>query len=1246
MTATNQCGSDNKTLFITVNPAQCSSANLILNGSFESPAIPSGKTWEEFPVGTSDIKWNGYWVSTSTVYGSFTRPIIPFLELDGIIDNGMTPYSGGQSAELDSGWLINNGVYQGGIPASVGIYQDVSTVVGHQYKLQYAFGARPGYDATQNHMGVYVNGVLAREVSAANTGSQTVWTVYVDYITATSSITRVEFRDLGTSDTYGTQLDEVSFTDTCNVIVPPTALIKANGFVSSTTISYNTAANLTWTSTNATSCTVTPGNFTGTSSNGQTTGNLTSAVTYTLSCTGPGGSATSSVIVNVLPQPPQCIAPTITSSLTASAVVGQPFTYTLTASSSPASTFVSTSTMPDGLSFATSTGILSGTPTISGTYNIVFTATNSCGSDSKTLILTVSPANCPIPSITSSLAASGIVGQAFSYTIAANNVTNYKVATSSLPTGLSFSGNMITGTPTQSGTFNVSLTAMNQCGSDIKTLIITISPNNPPAGTGSIRFCLLLSDNQNVLATTSNGLPTGTFVLDLATTSNISTSTIFSRTWASGTFSPNSNIVLNNVFDGDCITYSNLPYGTYYYSQASVSGSSQWGTPKYSDQETQPINNIFDFFSFSSTNANADGVVTIDATHTTRTVSVLDSYSPAGQCLLPQITSSLSATTIVGQPWNYTVVASSTAATTTINVSNLPTGLSFATSTGIISGTPTSTGTFNISIVAGNQCGTDSKTLVLTVNSAPCTVDCGGGGGGGADITVTKTVNKTSANVSDTLTYTITATNNGLDPATNVSVSDLLPSTLTFVSATSTAGNYSSSTGVWTIGNMDHSTSVTLTITATINSGTAGSTISNTANITASSTDPNPGNNTSTVTTTVNTPSNPPSGCTVNCGGGNGPICIGTNCNGSADLTLSKFVNPIEAKAGDTVTYTVTITNHGASNATNVSVNDVLPAGLTFVSASTTVGSYVASTGIWSVGSLTNGSSAVLSMIATVNGGAAGAITNTATVTSSQNDPNPGDNTGHATVTVTIPGQCYYLLDYLRKDWNNNPIEVKKLQVFLNAFEGANLDVNGIYDNPTIAAVDAFQWKYRNDILTPWGHTAPTDFTYILTKKKVNEIYCQRAFPVTTAQQEEIDAYRNFLLNLNAHGINIPTVAPAGTLPGSTTTPATTDVVGQNTGVSSSTSNLSTLAAVSSTTRNLSSRLTANLISSLKGLSDLVFGILPLPVQVNACLVGCRYCGWLNWILIILLAIVSYLWYREYRNNRKIAAVNKEIDLG
>jgi hypothetical protein len=285
-------------------------------------------------------------------------------------------------------------------------------------------------------------------------------------------------------------------------------------------------------------------------------------------------------------------------------------------------------------------------------------------------------------------------------------------------------------------------------------------------------------------------------------------------------------------------------------------------------------------------------------------------------------------------------------------------------------------------------------------------------------------------------------------------------------------------------------------------------------------------------------------------------------------------------------------------------------------------------------------------MIATVNGGAAGAITNTATVTSSQNDPNPGDNTGHATVTVTIPGQCYYLLDYLRKDWNNNPIEVKKLQVFLNAFEGANLDVNGIYDNPTIAAVDAFQWKYRNDILTPWGHTAPTDFTYILTKKKVNEIYCQRAFPVTTAQQEEIDAYRNFLLNLNAHGINIPTVAPAGTLPGSTTTPATTDVVGQNTGVSSSTSNLSTLAAVSSTTRNLSSRLTANLISSLKGLSDLVFGILPLPVQVNACLVGCRYCGWLNWILIILLAIVSYLWYREYRNNRKIAAVNKEIDLG
>ncbi len=80
---------------------------------------------------------------------------------------------------------------------------------------------------------------------------------------------------------------------------PPTVDIKANGSDGPVPISYNAAANLTWTSSsNATACTVSPPGWTGTSG-AQSTGNLTSSVIYTANCTGPGGSASDSVTVNV-----------------------------------------------------------------------------------------------------------------------------------------------------------------------------------------------------------------------------------------------------------------------------------------------------------------------------------------------------------------------------------------------------------------------------------------------------------------------------------------------------------------------------------------------------------------------------------------------------------------------------------------------------------------------------------------------------------------------------------------------------------------------------------------------------------------------------------------------------------------------------------------------------------------------------------------------------------------------------------
>ena len=84
----------------------------------------------------------------------------------------------------------------------------------------------------------------------------------------------------------------------------PNVNLKANGSDGPITIAYNAAATISWTSTNSTSCTASNGwsGAKGTSGS-ESTGNLTSSKTYTITCTGAGGSATDSITVNVEAKP-------------------------------------------------------------------------------------------------------------------------------------------------------------------------------------------------------------------------------------------------------------------------------------------------------------------------------------------------------------------------------------------------------------------------------------------------------------------------------------------------------------------------------------------------------------------------------------------------------------------------------------------------------------------------------------------------------------------------------------------------------------------------------------------------------------------------------------------------------------------------------------------------------------------------------------------------------------------------------
>ena len=85
--------------------------------------------------------------------------------------------------------------------------------------------------------------------------------------------------------------------------------------------------------------------------------------------------------------------PAITSALTASGVVGSPFTYTITATNCSSGCTYAAQGLPAGLSFDANTATISGTPSAAQTSNITISATNSAGMDSKTLVLTVKSAS-------------------------------------------------------------------------------------------------------------------------------------------------------------------------------------------------------------------------------------------------------------------------------------------------------------------------------------------------------------------------------------------------------------------------------------------------------------------------------------------------------------------------------------------------------------------------------------------------------------------------------------------------------------------------------------------------------------------------------------------------------------------------------------------------------------------------------------------------------------------------------------
>jgi uncharacterized repeat protein (TIGR01451 family)/fimbrial isopeptide formation D2 family protein len=241
----------------------------------------------------------------------------------------------------------------------------------------------------------------------------------------------------------------------------------------------------------------------------------------------------------------------------------------------------------------------------------------------------------------------------------------------------------------------------------------------------------------------------------------------------------------------------------------------------------------------------------------------------------------------------------------------------------------------------------------------------------GADIIVTKTADNTQPRGGQIVTFTITTRNAGPNNATGVQVTDQMPFGLTFVSATPSQGTFDAGSGIWNIGALANGQSVTLQVACQV---TASGPLTNVAHKTAGDqNDPNTSNNSSGVAVAAFDP---------------------------AEVQILMQASSTTVALNGDVTFTITAANGGPDAGTGIQVVDQLPAGLMFLSATASDGTYDAATGTWEIPIIANGGHATLAIVARVT--QAGPITNVARrIAQDELDPVAANDAGGVTINGT-----------------------------------------------------------------------------------------------------------------------------------------------------------------------------------------------------------------------------------------------------
>lgn len=268
-----------------------------------------------------------------------------------------------------------------------------------------------------------------------------------------------------------------------------------------------------------------------------------------------------------------------------------------------------------------------------------------------------------------------------------------------------------------------------------------------------------------------------------------------------------------------------------------------------------------------------------------------------------------------------------------------------------------------------------------------------------AELAITKTLLSVvgAANSIRTATFRVDVTNNGVLPATGVTVADVFPNGMTFgsigtvgnpglppagVTVASTVGN----TTTFNLTDLANGASRSFLVIANIAAGTAGTT----------------GDLDNQVTVDANEPDNSPANNVATADGANLSIVK------TVETTTAAPIPPATVRVGDTIVYRLVVGNAGPDNATGVSVVDTLPAGVRFVSG--TINGGVLNAGIAhnagmvtaTIGNLPNAAQAIVLITAEVEAAAADLVNNVAVVSNTPGtDLYLGNNSSNVNTTIT-----------------------------------------------------------------------------------------------------------------------------------------------------------------------------------------------------------------------------------------------------